>query len=353
VSRFQAVALALAFVGALKVAAPTVAGDAEKKAAEKAGEDAEAKPSELLTSEAVEVKLKDGRGTAVVYLRGGTTDEKLSFDLLLQSAEGKPVRATARASDRALPRHKAKGFALEIEAASSGPASGFLVIEAEQGTRPPLSIAVKTAPAPARGPWGARAVFWTLLLAGLLFLVVAVQQGPTWSDTMGMPKWDVAESWVTNLTVAGSAIALFVGAEWLPEKTVLAAKKEYVVLSVLAAVLIGLAPFFYNAFRTVKPNSDPPEHVGPVWAFMVAVVLALWAGYLQIALTGLLLEEVQRAKVLTTSVARLFQALLALSALGSVVYGYRILRGGAKGKPPRARRERGRAAPATPTWSLP
>src|SRR5262245_37795851 len=99
-----------------------------------------------------------------------------------------------------------------------------------------------------------------------------------WTDRMGSAKWDPATSWASTLTAIGALLAIaFAMSAALPAESQRLAKNQYAGLTIFFAMVNVLAPFVYNATRTEKAGTTPPELQGSVGAFATASAMTLWA----------------------------------------------------------------------------
>jgi len=112
---------------------------------------------------------------------------------------------------------------------------------------------------------------------------------------MGTSQWSFSSSAATNLTVVGSLLGTALVSSALPDSPHYMTKQTYVVLSILFAVLAGLAPVLYNFFckpyRQNPTNPDLLDFQGWVWLFLTADALTIWAVSGQLSTLSLLFNE--------------------------------------------------------------
>jgi len=209
-----------------------------------------------------------------------------------------------------------------------------------------------------------------LIVAALVALLLK-RDNLTLGAAMGSPSWKASESWSSNLTVgaglANGVLALAVVSDF----TVFMTKPSYAVLSMLLGSFVLLAPIVYGvARRRVSgpapavlnpPNPLVPEAAtvnfeGPVWAFLLAGVLTLWASGGQLMTFALLIVELWRFSALSGPLAAIVAALVLLVVTGLLWQGATSMYAAASQAKPKvatdgAKRED--VAPAVaPEWTL-
>ncbi len=169
-------------------------------------------------------------------------------------------------------------------------------------------------------------ILWTPFVFSLIVgLVSAAIVRKSLNQTMGIPTWDFSRSWASNISVVGGLVTLSALA-FIPAKTEtqLITRSAYAILLFVFPLLAALAPLIYNFSRHIsKDTSNPPMiiAVGRAYMFIVASVFTMWASVGQLALQGLMLDELRRAGVLQSGFAELVELVLALIGLGLLFYG--------------------------------
>lgn len=140
-----------------------------------------------------------------------------------------------------------------------------------------------------------------------------------WSRVAGNPDWDFGKSWSANATLfVGLLNALL--AFGLPAQTSILPKNSYLILSVIAIAMIGMAPLVYASIQfNVKVNGKPTR-VGVLLTLYVAGFIVLWAAYIQFGLVWLILAELTRANVITSATNAILD--VGLTAIAIVVFFY-------------------------------
>jgi hypothetical protein len=215
---------------------------------------------------------------------------------------------------------------------------------------------------------------FVILVSGSLALGVgllaAIASSPRLRQRMGAPSWSGADSWGTNLTVGAGLVNGVLAIAVLTDTTAYMTKSSYTALSMILASLVLLAPIVYGLFRRevdITEQSSVPtdpstlttkEFEGYVIAFIVAGFLTLWASLGQLMTFALLIGELRMADVIGTGVAVVVAMLVAVVAVGLLIYGFVAMVEAAKAatdasttKGAAGRESRDRTARA-PRWSL-
>jgi hypothetical protein len=112
---------------------------------------------------------------------------------------------------------------------------------------------------------------------------------------MGASQWSFSSSAATNLTLVGSLLGMVLVSSSIPDFPRQMSKQSFVILSLLFAVLAGLAPLLYNfcckPVGTNSINSQLVDFEGWVWLFLLADGLTIWAVCGQLGTLGLLFNE--------------------------------------------------------------
>jgi hypothetical protein len=230
------------------------------------------------------------------------------------------------------------------------------------------------APAPSR--WQSSVILVSGSLALVVGLFAAVASSSKLRQRMGAPSWSGADSWGTNLTVGAGLVNGVLAIAVLTDTTAYMTKSSYTALSMILASLVLLAPIVFGLFRRevdvaeeASESADPSapvsvltattkEFEGYVIVFIVAGSLTLWASLGQLMTFALLIGELRIADVIGTGVAVVVVILVAVVAVGLLIYGFVAMREAAKTateasttKSAAGRESRDRTA-RPPRWSL-
>jgi hypothetical protein len=134
---------------------------------------------------------------------------------------------------------------------------------------------------------------------------VAVKGIGVLGHRMGEATWSFDGSWSSTLTIGGSMLTALVTFSALPEQGHLFSRRSYMLLSLLFAGLIGLAPGVYNLFRKpLQVTSDTAslaiQYQGLVCCFFVAGVFTMTGVFAQLALLQHLLADLATGGLLST-----------------------------------------------------
>jgi hypothetical protein len=206
--------------------------------------------------------------------------------------------------------------------------------------------------------WQTVVVLLPAVLAALMTVGVAVklaEKTVTLSHRMGAPSWKASESWSSNLTV-GAGLVTGAIALVSSDLTVFMTKPSYGVVSMLFASLVLLAPIVYGLARQ-SANASTPEFVGPVWAFLAAGLLTVWASGGQLLTFALIIGEIWRARTISGEVASLVIALSIIVFAALFKYGYSsMVAAAALAKPATVTKagvgKESVSAAGSPPWSL-
>lgn len=179
---------------------------------------------------------------------------------------------------------------------------------------------------------------------------------------MGPASWDFSKSWASNITVVGGLFSMVLALAVLPEQTHYISRSAYAALNVFFNLLVGAAPFLFNATRTPVPAAHPdqphePPLEGYVGTFLLASAITVAAVLGQLGTLLIVVAELARTGVPPPLLNVIWQGLTVLLAVLALVYSCRSVLWTIKcqsGDPiPRGQVE---AAPARtaplPQWSL-
>ncbi len=146
---------------------------------------------------------------------------------------------------------------------------------------------------------------------------------------MGASQWSFSSSTATNLTLVGSLLGAVLTSTALPDYPHYMTKQSYIVLSLLFAVLAGLAPTLYNLCCKPTVAPDNPQIVnfeGTVFLFLAADAITIWAALGQLTCLSLLFAEFAARKFVSTlSVWSALPVALAV-AVALLTYSFRVVR---------------------------
>jgi len=230
--------------------------------------------------------------------------------------------------------------------------------------------------APAPSQWQTVVILASASLALGVGLLVAIASSPRLRQRMGAPSWSGADSWGTNLTVGAGLVNGVLAIAVLSDTTAYMTKSSYMALSMVLASLVLLAPIVYGLFRRevdvteeASESADPSAPIslladttkdfeGYVIVFIVAGCLTLWASLGQLMTFALLIGELRIADVIGSGVGVVVAILVAVVAVGLLIYGFVAMVDAAKAAAEAStttsaagRESRVRAARA-PRWSL-
>lgn len=261
--------------------------------------------------------------------------------------------------------YQSSSFDLHLRTkADSVPASGFVLIDSaiqakepppEQGTTtkatrsqhapPPPSQPVKTIDCvsnakplarsvnllPSKDPCGLRLPLYGGLIIGVIYLAYSL---PTlWQRRgrlMGGPQWNFGTSFATNFTVGTGLLSLVLGGSVITDALHYMTKTHYVVLSLMFAAILLIAPALFTFFSTPHkfPSASGPSVMapaGPVWLFVLASTLMVGAVVGQLLTVGLAMDEVRFRGYLSNGAFFLFALLLCVAGIGAFVSATRVV----------------------------
>jgi hypothetical protein len=143
-----------------------------------------------------------------------------------------------------------------------------------------------------------RALFVAGIITALTLIVLALYR--VLLHNMGSATWSFDSSIATNLTFGGTILTVLASYSVLPATTQLMNKSSYSALSLIAAVLIMLAPALYTVGRKRVVVDGEEQLVGRVWVLAISSGLLLWAVILQISTFWAELIEIAESRVITT-----------------------------------------------------
>ena len=147
---------------------------------------------------------------------------------------------------------------------------------------------------------------------------------------MGASQWSFSSSAATNLTFVGSLLGMVLVSSSIPDFPRQMSKQSFVILSVLFAVLAGLAPLLYNfcckPVGTNSTNSQLVDFEGWVWLFLLADGLTIWAVCGQLGTLGLLFNEFAMRQLISNVTAVCAWLLAVAVGIALLIYCFRTAR---------------------------
>jgi hypothetical protein len=273
--------VALATAQSAKPGKQAAAGSAPKLSA--AGSNSTGSPagelSLLDTSSPLKVEGQEGLDTAAAYLtleNPGKAPVHFQVRFLATSSEAVKLKEFT-------PQMVPPGEPQRVKLTFSGlkdlgeSASGQVVVT---GTAPTISQAVEVDPAPQPdASWPAVLILGSFVVALLLALAIVPCRpnlGVLQTPAPG-PKLSY-ESWATSLTVAGGIAGTVLGGIVYPTFPAQISKQALLNLGILFAALVVLAPFVFEALRTISPDKKDKEkeRFGTNFGLLVACTMTMW-----------------------------------------------------------------------------
>ena len=145
---------------------------------------------------------------------------------------------------------------------------------------------------------------------------------------LGTVDFDFTKSFASTITVVGAILGTVLTASVLPEEPELLSKQQYTALNLVFGAMIVLAGVVYAATETPQKDSTPTpggtrKYEGFIWSFLVSTGLVMWAVLGQLGCLLLIVSELERADLFTTSAIVVFIVLMAAAALAILAYAYR------------------------------
>ena len=264
----------------------------------------------------------------VVMANKGTAGATLCFSLQLQDEKGHPVKASIsdpststtpqtgspsqncgqqESKQESIGAAENRSYSLQTSFENFvRPLSGFLTVQVWQLTGPKASVSkpvrvvqvLKTEVSP-------RLLWFPVGSAMICVLIGAFFVRRNLASHMGQPTWDFSQSWVTNLTALSTLLTTLAGFSGLPDYGRFLSKSNYMLLGILFAALVALAPVVYSfSRRQVKiPVPDPFDNnnmtgtrlEGSVFGFLVATFMMLWGLFGEFTTLWFLLQELMDA----------------------------------------------------------
>lgn len=207
--------------------------------------------------------------------------------------------------------------------------------------------------------WAANWLKWTLSASFVTMIAAFVV---AWRTTkrfplcvsLGSPAWDFSKSWTSTLTLGSGIVAAALAVSALPDLTHHASKSGYATLVLLFSAMALFAPLPYFLFMygdIVKDNGKPVVVTrGSGLFFLITCHMTLIAGLGQIAVLGLLLDEVFKA--MCPSFWKISTSLVSLAWFILYVYAVRSIRLTFELQKEQTPTGFAKSASSHPSWSL-
>jgi hypothetical protein len=158
----------------------------------------------------------------------------------------------------------------------------------------------------------------SLIASAVFLLVCGLCFRKTINLPMGGPQWNFSTSFATNFTVLGGILGSALASSALPEFPRLMTKSSYIVLTLMFALITGVAPILYN----VSCQRGPSGLQGRVWLFLGSASITIWAVFGQLLTLALLIADFVSRGNLAVFSGVCIDVLLALMAVGLVRYSF-------------------------------
>jgi hypothetical protein len=171
----------------------------------------------------------------------------------------------------------------------------------------------------------------TSLVIGLIYLFYSLHTLKPWRGRlMGGPQWSFGSSFASNFTVGTALLTLVLGGSMISDTLHYMTKTHYMVLSLLFAAILLVAPSLFSFFSEQKeiPSTSGPAVMAPtgtvrlfIWTstLMVAAVIG------QLFTVGLAMDEVRYRGYLDLIVFSLFVGLLAVAGFAACLSATRVV----------------------------
>jgi hypothetical protein len=260
--------------------------------------------------------------------------------------------------------YQSSSFDLHLRTkADSVPASGFVLIDsAIHAKEPPpqdtITKATRSQPAPpppiqamkpidcvshakplarsvnllpSKDPCGLYLSLYGGLIIGVTYLVLSLLNlRKSLGKPMGGPQWSFGTSFATNFTVGTGLLGLVLGSSVITDALHYMSKAHYVVLSLMFAAILLIAPALFTFFSTLHefPSASGPSVMapaGPVWLFVLTSTLMIGAVIGQLFTVGLAMDEVRFRGYLSDGAFRVFAIFLFVAGIGAFVSATRVV----------------------------
>jgi hypothetical protein len=299
--------------------------------------------------------------TQTVWVRNSNPKVALvTFSAEVVDSDGKRHTVAAGSAPRRIGADQVKAFRVTLkDIPSDGKLNGQLVARAP-GVHPG-SIDLQLGPNSDLTSTLNLLLLIPAILAALFILVrYFTLKGATGVDLgsrLGTVDFDFSKSFASTITVVGAVLGTVLTASVLPEEPELLSKQQYTALNLVFGAMIVLAGVVYAATERPKRDSTPEpdktrKYEGFVWSFLLSTGLVMWAVLGELACLLLIVSELDRADLFTTSAIVVFIVLMATAALAILFYAYRRMHWIVEHKAAMTGTVEGAPAQATDSWPL-
>lgn len=249
---------------------------------------------------------------ATAFAADGKWAAELRLEVQLENAEPKfqaladeAVSVTVASSAPATPAQPDLRFVtLNLSGSLPAPPSVYLH---SPGMKEPLRVEIWV-----NDPSWMTPIVWGAAVAAFICVVIGfLASGADLSDPVGQQSWTF-ESWATNLTVAGGALALVL--KLVPAGS--PAAGSYMTLSAALAVMAAISPPVYN----LTTRLDGGVRKGKVSFFLVSAFLTGLTSLAQVELAGRVMRDAAVERLLAPSISLMIQAVVQAVAIGLAIY---------------------------------
>jgi hypothetical protein len=161
-------------------------------------------------------------------------------------------------------------------------------------------------------------------------------------ELVGGPQWNFSTSFATNFTVGTGLLTPLLGAGVLTDSLHYMTKFHYIVLGILFAALLLLAPAFFSFFSTRRPittesGQASTASVGTVGLFLATSALMIGAAVGQLITVGFAIAEIEFRGYIGCATTVAIFVLLAGAGVGTIVCAVITIRSYLKQDPEKAR----------------
>jgi hypothetical protein len=143
------------------------------------------------------------------------------------------------------------------------------------------------------------------------------------TERMGRGQWDFSKSWAINITIFGSLVCTIIAQDTTNQLM-------YASFSVFFGLLVVISPLVYNAtsqprIKHSSTSDKETQYLSPIWAFLIAAALTLWAVLGQLAVVITLLYSAALQTNLSYSVTLVLILFILLATVLVGVYAYKTI----------------------------
>lgn len=156
--------------------------------------------------------------------------------------------------------------------------------------------------------------------ATLAGLAAVWLRGMALLSRMGGVAFDVGQSWGSNLAIGGAIVTALTSTTVLPRDQYSTQSTIYTLLAALFGAFVPLGAAMYALLRQNVAVGLTTQRQGFVVVYMLSSGLVLWGAFGQLLLVGMLVREIESARVLGESAADILIILMRLLIAALVVY---------------------------------